>query len=97
MGSLSFLLDACLDRAGALVDTSFNDVHALQIVALQARQSIERACTDMIDQFGRAFGPRPLAHDTETLQHVLDVQLAVRQSHAERDLESLGAAVRTLV
>jgi hypothetical protein len=56
-------------------------------------QSIERACTEVLDRFGREFGPvRSLERATH--QRFLETQLYIRQCHAERDLEALGAAVR---
>ncbi|MDQ2757232.1 MAG: acyl-CoA dehydrogenase, partial [Actinomycetota bacterium] len=40
---------------------------------------------------GRALGAAPLCLDAAHAQAVADVQVYVRQSHAERDLAALGA------
>jgi hypothetical protein len=87
-------MDAVLAHAGAAIDGDPDDVTAAHVRALQVRHLIERSCTETIDRFGRAFGPRPLAFDADLHRRILEVQLYIRQSHAERDLEALGAAIR---
>jgi hypothetical protein len=54
---------------------------------------VEHAVTTTLDRVGRALGPGPLAHDAEHAQRVADLTVYVRQSHAERDLAALGAAL----
>ena len=51
-----------------------------------------RAAAEAIDRFGRALGPRPLIRDADVIRRITEVQLYVRQCHAERDLAALGAA-----
>jgi hypothetical protein len=51
--------------------------------------AVERTLT----QVGHALGPAPLAFDEEHARRVADLQLYVRQHHAERDLAALGRAV----
>ena len=58
--------------------------------ALSLRHTVERLCTDVLDRFGRAFGPRPYVGDAAIAQRVADIHLYLRQDHAERDLEALG-------
>ncbi|MDY7106691.1 MAG: hypothetical protein S0880_36405 [Actinomycetota bacterium] len=95
LSALATLMEATLDHAGAGIDRDPSDVDgAARVRALETRHLIERACTEVIDRHGRAFGPRPLAFDADTHRRVLEVQLYIRQSHAERDLEALGRAVR---
>lgn len=53
----------------------------------------ERTATEVVDRVGRALGPSPLALDPDHARRVADLQLYVRQSHAERDLEEHGKAV----
>ena len=43
-----------------------------------------------------ALGPAPLAFDPDHARRVADLQLYVRQHHAERDEAALGAQVRDL-
>lgn len=58
--------------------------------AMRARAAVERSATEVIERVGRALGPWPLAQDGEHSQQVADLQVYLRQSHAERDLEQLG-------
>jgi alkylation response protein AidB-like acyl-CoA dehydrogenase len=71
-------------RAGGVA----GDVLALRVRAVVA-DTAERA----IRQVGHALGPAPLAFDEEHARRVADLELYVRQHHAERDLARLGAAV----
>ena len=94
LSALASQMDGVLDHAGQAIDREPHDRLAAQIRALQTRHCIERACNETIDRFGRAFGPRPLAFDADLHRRVLEVQLYIRQCHAERDLQALGAALR---
>jgi alkylation response protein AidB-like acyl-CoA dehydrogenase len=58
--------------------------------ALRARAAVEDAVETVLRSTGRATGPRPLAHDAHHARHVADLEVYVRQSHAERDLAALG-------
>jgi hypothetical protein len=64
------------------------DVLALRVRAVVA-DTVERT----LRQVGHALGPAPLAFDEEHARRVADLELYVRQHHAERDLARLGAAV----
>jgi hypothetical protein len=59
--------------------------------ALRVRHLVERAATEIIDRSARALAPEPLvpAH----ARRVAELQLYVRQTHADRDLEALGRLV----
>ncbi len=61
-----------------------------QLTAGRARAAVEQVATDVIARTGRALGAAPLALDTEHARRVADLELYLRQSHAERDLEQLG-------
>ena len=63
--------------------------------ALLVRHQIERACTDIMDRFGRTLGPRPLVFDEDNARRVAELTVYIRQCHAERDLEELGAYLET--
>jgi hypothetical protein len=58
----------------------------------QIRHLIERACTDVLDGFGRASGPQLLAHDEHVARQYGALALYIRQCHAERDLETIPTA-----
>lgn len=82
---------AILDQAGAHIDADpAGRSGSAQREALIARHLIERACTDILDRFGRATGPQLLAFDPDTVRRYSELTLYIRQCHAERDLESLA-------
>ena len=60
------------------------------VLARTVRFTVERNAVAVIDRVGRALGPGPLAHDERHAQAVHDLQVYIRQDHAERDLERLG-------
>ena len=86
-------MQALLDAAGAEIDREPFDSSAAQVRALQVRHLVEQACTDVLRRFARAYGPAPLALNSDTARRYQEADLYVRQSHAERDLESLGRQV----
>jgi hypothetical protein len=49
----------------------------------------EERCSDVLRRFARAYGPRPLAFNREASRRYRELDQYIRQSHAERDLESL--------
>ena len=62
--------------------------------ALEVRHLVEQLCTDTLRRFARALGPAPLAKHADIARRYAELDLFLRQSHAERDLESLGRALR---
>lgn len=64
-----------------------------RILAKRVRATIARTCDDVLARTARALGPAPLALDAEHAKRVADLELYVRQHHAERDLASLGEAL----
>lgn len=82
-----------LEQAGREIDAHPEDAPANHRLALTARHLIEQACADIVMRLGRAYGPHPLAFDAEISRRIAEVQLYIRQCHAERDLEALGRAV----
>jgi hypothetical protein len=83
-------MSACLEAAGQQIDSNPDDRDAAIIRALSLRHVIEQSCADILQRFGRAFGPRPLAFDCAASLRYQEIELYIRQSHAERDLEALG-------
>ncbi len=82
-------LTALLAEAAAAFDAEpgRRDEHR----ALVVRAAAARAVDDVVAHVGRATGPGPLAFDATHAQHVADLQVFVRQHHAERDLARLGS------
>ena len=76
--------------AGQEIDESYSDCNAAMVRALRVRHLIEQACTDTLRRFARAYGPHPLTMIGETSRRYHELDLYLRQSHGERDLESLG-------
>ncbi len=83
-------VQACLDTAGREIDASPCDARQNTIRALTVRHLVEQACTDVLRRLPRAYGPYPLAMDESISRRCQELDLYLRQCHAERDLESLG-------
>jgi hypothetical protein len=79
-----------LDRAGQEIDIDPTNAIEAEIRALALRHLIEQLCTDVLRRIPRAFGPFPLAMDKAISLRYQELDLYLRQSHAERDLERLG-------
>ncbi|MGH3935240.1 MAG: hypothetical protein ACRDS1_09740 [Pseudonocardiaceae bacterium] len=67
------------------------DISVSRCRALRVRAAVEDAATTAIERVGRALGPGPLAHLPGHAQRIADLQVYLRQNHAERDLAELGA------
>ncbi len=82
-----------LAGAGHEVDADPDDERAARVRALRVRAVVESAATTVIDRVGRALGPGPLCQNADHAAAVADLTVYLRQSHAERDLASLAAAL----
>ncbi len=87
-------LESYLDVAGREIDSMPSDRHLAQIRAFQLRHLVEQTCTDTLRRFARAYGPAPLSMNLEVSRRYQEADLYVRQSHAERDLESLARLLK---
>lgn len=85
--------EAVLTGAAALIDAGKAEGMAGEILALRVRAVVANAVERTIRQVGHALGPAPLAFDEDHARRVADLELYVRQHHAERDLVQLGSAV----
>lgn len=86
--------EALLARSAAEFDADPHDKAGTAMrTARRVRAVVEAAATEVVDRVGRALGPAPLATDSDHAKRVGDLQLYVRQSHAERDLEEHGRHV----
>lgn len=87
LDSAQLMLDAVAHRA----DHDRLDVLEVERLALVVRDRVSSVVDLVIDRVGRALGPGPLAFDADHASRVADLQVFVRQHHAERDQERLGS------
>ncbi len=59
-------------------------------LALRVRRTVREAAEQTLERTGHALGPGPLATDDAHARRVADLQLYLRQEHAERDEAVLG-------
>jgi len=84
--------DAMLALAAAAFDADPTDgTGQARVLAGRTRAVVERSAAVVTDRVGRALGAGPLAQDPDHARRVGDLALYLRQSHAERDLDDLGA------
>jgi alkylation response protein AidB-like acyl-CoA dehydrogenase len=83
-------LDALLAESGRQIDADPRDhSQTARTRGLKVRHLIERACTDVLDRFGRATGPQLLAYDSHVVRQHAALSLYIRQSHGERELATI--------
>jgi alkylation response protein AidB-like acyl-CoA dehydrogenase len=82
--------ETVLSRAATLIDAGSAAGPAGETLALRVRAVVAAAVERTIRQVGHALGPAPLAFDDDHARRVADLELYVRQHHAERDLARLG-------
>jgi alkylation response protein AidB-like acyl-CoA dehydrogenase len=96
LGAIDVQLQAArraLAEAATLVDSGDAEGGEGRLLAKRVRATVARACDDVALRVGHCLGPAPLAHDGYHAKRVADLQLYVRQHHAERDEASLGEAL----
>lgn len=82
-----------MEAAAAETDRRPDDLDAAHLRALRVRAVVEAAAALTVDRVGRALGPAPLCMNEIHSSTVDDLLVYVRQSHAERDLASLGGLI----
>lgn len=80
-----------LAEAAAAIDSGEATGSRGKVLAKRVRSTVARAAESAIGIVGHALGPAPLAQDDIHAKRVADLQLYIRQHHAERDDQSLGA------
>jgi alkylation response protein AidB-like acyl-CoA dehydrogenase len=85
---------ASLAEAATLVDEGLAAGGAGAVLALRVRSVVADAAETVLRHAAHALGPAPLAFDAEHAARVADLELYIRQHHAERDLVSLGVTLR---
>lgn len=91
-----FAADAVLTAAAADVDRGEADGPAGALLAARVRAVVAGTVETVLTRVGHALGPAPLAFDPVHARRVADLQLYVRQHHAERDEARLGAQLPEL-
>jgi alkylation response protein AidB-like acyl-CoA dehydrogenase len=90
--STAWGLNAILEHAGREIDADpENRCGMARTRGLKVRHLIERACTEVLDRFGRATGPHLLAYDSQIVRQHQALALYIRQCHGERDLATIPA------
>jgi alkylation response protein AidB-like acyl-CoA dehydrogenase len=87
-----FAAEAALSDAAVLIDAGQAEGRAGQVLGLRVRAIVADAAERAIRHAGHALGPAPLAFDEDHARRVADLELYLRQHHAERDLARLGRA-----
>lgn len=90
--------DAALASARALLRETAHcldaDPHAPGLaLALRVRSAVENACDAVLRASARGLGAGPLCQDAWFAHMASDLSVFIRQSHAERDLATLGVAL----
>jgi alkylation response protein AidB-like acyl-CoA dehydrogenase len=92
-------IDAALSAGEAVLERAAQDFDRdpvdgagqAELTARRVRAVIESASVEVVDRVARSLGAAPLALDAVHAKRVGDLELYLRQSHAERDLEAHGA------
>jgi hypothetical protein len=84
---------AVLREAARAVDGGSADGTAGAALALRVRRVVALTVEDVLRRAAHALGPGPLALEDEHAGRVADLELYVRQEHAERDAAALGSLV----
>lgn len=84
-----------LSAAARQIDDGRADGGRGATMALQVRSAAAAGVEEVLQRSAHALGPAPLALDERHARRVADLQMYIRQHHAERDLAALGRALRT--
>src|ERR1035441_3942432 len=83
-------LKSFLSKAGDEIDEEPFATRKARIRARTVRHLVEQECTEVLRRLARAYGPRPMTADEDMSRRYQELDLYLRQTHAERDLEALG-------
>ncbi len=91
------LLDVALTRSRGVLADAATVVDGPPVppavasrVALRVRHAVAETVEEVLARTAHALGPGPLANEEEHARRVSDLELYVRQHHAERDAVALG-------
>jgi alkylation response protein AidB-like acyl-CoA dehydrogenase len=88
-----FTARAALADAGRRIDDGRATGAAGRLLAARTRITVANVVEDVLRRVAHALGPAPLALEAEHARRVADLELYVRQHHAERDEASLGRRI----
>lgn len=88
--SHAWTLAAVIDAAGDQIDVAPQSCVTAERAARSLRFTVATMCRDVLDRFGRAFGPRPYVQDGTIAQRALDLDMYVKQHHGERELPAVS-------
>jgi len=94
MYASAWALYSIIESAGNEIDMTPANGELAKMRALAIRHLVEQSCTDILRRLSRAYGPHPLAMNESIARRCQELDLYLRQSHAERDLEVLGKAAQ---
>jgi hypothetical protein len=86
---------AAFGHAASLIDSGAAHGAAGDLLGLRLRGLVADAAEQALRNAGHALGPAPLAFGEEHARRVADLELYIRQHHAERDLARLGSVLVT--
>ena len=98
LGALDLRLSAArwaLAAAARSIDEGRADGAAGVIMSGRVRGIVAGAAEEALQRLGHALGPAPLAQDEEHARRVADLEIYLRQHHAERDDVALGRQLLT--
>ncbi len=85
-----------LDHAAVAVDRGRARGADGALLAARVRSVVARTAEEVISRVGHCLGPAPLARDERHARRVADLELYLRQHHAERDEAAVGRRVLEL-
>lgn len=91
----SDVLGLAFEGAARLADEETLTSQQVERLAQSIRAMAASLVSDTVERCGRVLGPGPLAFDSDHSARVADIQVFVRQHHAEKDLERLGSMEAT--
>ncbi|MCC4908312.1 acyl-CoA dehydrogenase [Microbacterium sp. cx-59] len=86
----SWSASVVLDAAAGAVDGGRATGEAAKLLAARVRAVVAASAREILDLESRALGPGPVAVDESHARRVADLELYLRQDHADRDLARLG-------
>jgi hypothetical protein len=96
-GAVDASLSSCravLADAAAQIDQGASTPRELAILAKRVRAQVFETAEASLRHTAHALGPTPLVSDDDHARRVADLDLYIRQYHAERDSASLGRLIR---
>lgn len=81
---------ATLRQAAAAIDAGHAAGSRGELLALRVRSVVADAAEEVLRQVAHALGPAPLAFDERHARRVADLEIYLRQHHAERDVAAAG-------